>query len=358
MASIDRRVGRTGETTYRVRVRIKGRPAQIRSFTRLTDAKRWAQRTEVELRAGRHLPSSESVRHTLAELIARYERDVLPDHRPNERRVRGAQLRWWADRLGPYSLAEVTPSRIAEARDGLRRGEGPTGQEVSLATCNRYLAALSHVFTMAVKEFGWSSENPVSKVRRLREPRGRVRFLDEDERERLLASCRNSPDRRLFALVLLAIATGARQGELLALRWRDVDLARGVAIAHHTKNRERRVLPLAEPAVRALEELGRVRRVDSDLVFAGRRNGKALFPKKAFAAALAEAGIEDFRFHDLRHTAASYLAMSGATLAEIAEVLGHKTLSMVKRYAHLSDAHTASVVNRMNERFLGAGASR
>ena len=109
--------------------------------------------------------------------------------------------------------------------------------------------------------------------------------------------------------------------------------------------------PLAGPALDLLRELSRVRRIDTDLVFAG-PDGRAIFPRKPWERALTAAQIDDFRFHDLRHTAASYLAMSGATLAEIAEVLGHKTLEMVKRYSHLTDQHTSKVVARMNEKYL------
>ena len=108
---------------------------------------------------------------------------------------------------------------------------------------------------------------------------------------------------------------------------------------------------LAGPALAVLQELGKVRRIATDLVFAGRR-GVAAFPQEAWDEARLAAKIEDFTFHDLRHTFASYLAMSGATLAELAEALGHKTLAMVKRYAHLSEAHTSGVVKRMTERFL------
>jgi len=110
-------------------------------------------------------------------------------------------------------------------------------------------------------------------------------------------------------------------------------------------------LPLAGRASELLRQMASVRRLGSNAVFAG-RNGKALFPRDAWEAALVKAEISDFRFHDLRHTAASYLAMSGATLAEIAEVLGHRTLQMVKRYAHLTEQHTSSVVSRMNSKFL------
>jgi len=133
------------------------------------------------------------------------------------------------------------------------------------------------------------------------------------------------------------------------LRWRDIDLDRGVARVEKTKNNEKRALPLTHKALEVMTELHRRTDPDKrDYVFP-RRDGLA--PKnirKSWEAALRAAEIENFRFHDLRHTAASYLAMNGATLAEIAEVLGHKTLQMVKRYAHLSDQHTAAVVERMN----------
>ncbi len=154
-----------------------------------------------------------------------------------------------------------------------------------------------------------------------------------------------------------ALSTGARRGELLALRWPDVDWQRQVAVLHDTKNRERRALPITGHAFELLQELARVRRIDSDLIFAG-PTGKATYPRAAWERALRAAQIDDFRFHDLRHSAASYLAMSGATLAEIAEVLGHKTLAMVKRYSHLTEAHTAGVVARMNERIFPNGSAR
>jgi integrase len=205
-----------------------------------------------------------------------------------------------------------------------------------------------------VKEWGWVEGNPLTKVTKPKEPRGRVRFLDDDERERFLVACRESASPDLYPAVILALSTGARQQEVLGLRWPQVDLVRRVATLHETKNGERRVLPLAGPALELLRERSRVRRLDTDLVFPGRtKPNKPVDLRTPFATALKRAGIADFHWHDLRHTAASYLAMNGASLAEIAEVLGHKTLAMVKRYAHLSEAHTASVVERMNARFLG-----
>lgn len=231
-------------------------------------------------------------------------------------------MRWWLRQLGDRKLNEITPPLIAEARDALGRDASPRAGAASEATRNRYLAVLSHAFSIAEKEWGWVDQNPCRKVRRSREARGRARFLSDPERERLLLACQKSSEPRLYPLVVLALATGARQGELLRLRWVDVDFERGQAVLHHTKNSERRALPISRLTAEVLR-------------------------------ALEVAEVEGFRFHDLRHSAASYLAMSGATLAEIAEVLGHKTLAMVKRYSHLTDQHTQSVVERMNGRIFG-----
>ena len=133
---------------------------------------------------------------------------------------------------------------------------------------NRYLGSLSHPFTIAVREWEWLAEKPLTKVRRLPEPRGRDRFLSNEERERLFTACREAEDRRLYPLVVVATYSGARQGELLALRWRDIDWERGVAIIHDSKNREKRSIPIVGPAREVLEEMNRVRRLDTDLIFA------------------------------------------------------------------------------------------
>jgi integrase len=292
----------------------------------------------------------------VADLIDRYKQEVLSDKPEAKRRDQERHLRWFADRLGSYRLADVTPALISEQRSQLAKGTTVRHKKRSPATVNRYLISLSHVFTMAVREWGWMEQNPVQRVSKLKEPRGRVRFLSDEERDRLIEGCRSSSDSRLLPLVVLAISTGARQGELLRLRWPDVDFQRGVAVLHETKNEERRAIPLAGPALDLLRELSRVRRIDTDLVFAG-PDGRAIFPRKPWERALTAAQIDDFRFHDLRHSAASYLAMNGATLAEIAEVLGHKTLAMVKRYSHLTEAHTAGVVARMNEAIFPNGSA-
>jgi integrase len=359
MASIQKRTSKDGSVSYRVEVRLKGYPPQRATFKRRTDAKRWASSTESAIRERRHFKTAEASKHTLGELVDRYARDVLPKKKPKTQEPQRGQLAWWKEELGAYTLADCTPSLIAEARDKLAREpvtpkrSGSPPRYRSPASVNRYLAAVSHAFSLAVKEWGWIEDNPLRKVRKPTEPRGRVRFLSDEERERLLQACRESSNPWLHTAVVVALSTGMRKGELMGLIWQDVDLQTGRVTLRETKNGEIRVVPLAGPALALLKEHSKVRRLDTDLLFPGARTDRPVDLRAPWETALKRAGIEDFRWHDLRHSTASYLAMNGASLAEIADVLGHKTLAMVKRYAHLSEAHTAGVVERMNARFLG-----
>jgi integrase len=141
--------------------------------------------------------------------------------------------------------------------------------------------------------------------------------------------------------------------ELLTLKCQDVDLKRARIILHHTKNRQRRTIPLTGIALAEMKRLVPVRRLGTPFVFGSKDGTGPPDIWRPWKRALQEVEIEDFRFHDLRHSAASYLAMNGASLQEIGVLLGHKTLSMVQRYAHLSESHVASVVERMNTAVFG-----
>ena len=132
-----------------------------------------------------------------------------------------------------------------------------------------------------------------------------------------------------------------------------MDCKRGILTFRKTKNGETRAVPLTGYALDGLAQHAKIRRRDTSLVFPNNTGTRPLGIRDAFEGAVKRAGITNFHFHDLRHSAASYLAMNGASLMEIAEVLGHKTLSMVKRYAPLSEAHTAGVVARMNQAIFG-----
>ncbi|MET0063224.1 MAG: site-specific integrase [Candidatus Thiodiazotropha endolucinida] len=302
----------------------------------------------------RQLPSTEALKHTLSDLIDRYIENELGEVKTAGDKTR--HLNWWKDQLGGVKLADITPTLLSENRDKLKKRMRP-------ATVNRYLTSISHAFSVAVREWGWIDVNPVFKVRKLKEPRGRVRFLSEDqtdqrggvirgERSRLLDACRESRSPVLYDVVVLALSTGMRQGEILKLTWKDVDFRACRITLHNTKNDEIRAIPVTGLALDLLKKRAKVRRINSQFVFPDKKGKAPAKFRDAWLAALERAEIDDFRFHDLRHTAASYLAMSGATLAEIAEILGHKTLAMVKRYSHFSTDHVSGVLSKLDERMF------
>jgi integrase len=373
MAAIEKRKTNDGQVRYRVKIRLKGKPPQTETFHRLADAKRWAHETEVAIREDRYFKTVEAKKHTVGDLIDRYILDVMPLKKKSQKK-QTAQLLWWKGQIGCFTLAELTPALIGEKRDELLRGVTCRGSKRSPATVMRYLSALSHACTVATKEWGWLDDSPMRKVTKLREARGRVRFLDENERAQLLQACKESQNPHLYPVVLLAMSTGMRYGEIINLTWRDVDISRRRIILQETKNGDRRAVPLAGQALELLARLEKEHSGETDLLFPKLRKvatistpssiisehgvtkvQKVQKPAQlriAWQTAVKKAELKDFRFHDLRHTAASYLAMSGASLAEIAEILGHKTLAMVKRYSHLSDTHKHSVIDRMNKNFL------
>ncbi len=369
MAVIEKRKTKDGKIQYRVKIRLKGYPPQTSTHDLKSDAVRWAQDIESAIKEGRHFKTMESKKHTLGDLIDRYIRDVLPQKIKSQKK-QTAQLLWWKEQIGGFLLSDITPALIGEKRDELLRGMTYRKTKRSPATVMRYLSALSHAFTVAVKEWGWLDDSPIRKVTKLKESRGRVRFLNEEERERLLHACKESSNPFLFPVVLIAISTGMRYGEIINLTWADVDLLRKRIILQYTKNGERRSVPIAGQTFELLNQMEKKRRIDTNLLFPKLKNSKSenilqkdelqkvqkvqkpVQLRNAWQTALKKAGIEDFRFHDLRHCAASYLAMSGASLGEIADILGHKTLAMVKRYSHLSESHKHSVVDRMNKNFL------
>jgi integrase len=351
MARIKTRTATDGTIRYTAEVRLKGYPAQTATFKRKTDANKWIQDTESAIREGRHFKTAEAKKHTVAEMIDRYLSTAKLTKVQDEHT--GLHLRRWKDEIGYMLLSDVTADVITQLKDKLLNEEY-RGKPRSPTTVLRYMASLSTVFTTAVRDWAWLEDSPMKNIKKPKAARGRVRFLNDDERERLLIACKQSRNKQLYLCVILAISTGMRQAELFNLIWADIDLKAGYLILHETKNGERRRVPLAGHCLELLREHAKVRRLDTPLLFPGVKNPlQPIDLQPPWETARKNAGITDFTWHDLRHCTASYLAMNGASLAEIAEVLGHKTLQMVKRYAHLSDGHVSNVVASMNAKIFG-----
>jgi len=351
MATFEKRVSDDGVISYRAKIRLRGFEPVSATFQRLTDARTWAAQTETDLKANRYFGAAK--RHTVAEAIDRYIADALPTLK-SARSVQ-QRLEVWRERIGHLLLSDLSVATIKRHRDELKampkaRGEGErTGTDV-----NRTMAALSSALSFAVKELEWLEDNPMRRVRKFTEPSGRVRYLTEDELPALLKACRESANADLLLAVLLALSTGARQAEVMGLRWKQIDLKAKTALLVDTKNGERRTLPIVGEAYELLAARAKVRRIDDDRVFpAGPRakNPEAVTDLRApWEAALKAAGIADFHWHDLRHTCASYMAMSGVSQLEMAKLLGHKTLAMTMRYAHLSPQRTIEVASSLAKR--------
>jgi integrase len=373
MATVQKRKNDDGTTSYRVMVRLKGHPTATATFSRLTDAREWAKTTESDMKAGRYFSASKL--KTLGDLFDKYEKAAAP-------RLKSwdgvkSRLDWWRAKAGAEMLDAITPARIAEWRDELlatpiQRGGG----QRSAGDVNRTIAALSSAMTHAVKELGWIERNPCERVTKPKEAGGRVRFLSDDELPRLLDAVRASSHSDLLPAVLLALTTGARKGEILGLRWSQIDFKRRAITLHQgeTKNNAGRALPLSGEVVELLKARNKVRNLKDDRVFPPPADCKELELREPWKAALVLAGIDvrkatrkgrskvaandeapplmtsDFRWHDLRHTAASYLTMAGVSAIEVARVLGHKTLAMSLRYSHLAPDRVTELGDKLAAR--------
>jgi integrase len=343
-------------------------PLQVASFDRLTDARKWAAATESAIREGRHFKTTESKKHTFAEAIDRYCTDVLPvKFTAKEQRNRHPILTWWKNEIGVHVMADLASPMFAKCRDDLLKKTSKTGKQFSADSVKKYFGVIQNVLKYCVNEWHWLEQSPL-RDRPLEMPElppGRIRFLDDDERERLIKACRESANPLLYPAFILALSTGMRQGELMNLYWKDpatpptetawgvVHLKQNCIVLHSTKNGERRRVPLVGPGLEIMQEHTKLRRLDSQLLFPSpERPQQPMELKKSWFTALKQAEISNFRWHDIRHTTASYLVMSGASLAETAEILGHKSLQMTKRYAHLSDGHVSGVLATMNQKML------
>jgi integrase len=283
---------------------------------------------------------------TVAELLTLYEQEYLPHQALNTQYGKRAAYRWLRQAYGPLPLPDLTPALLRQWRDSL-------SQRVAPGTVIVYLRAVSTALTVAVDDYEWLPVNPALKVKKPAMPRGRERFLDVEEQSRLLAACQRSKSSLLAPLVVLALTTGARKRELLRLHWVQVDLAEGIVRVQRTKTKVRQAVPMPTMTVEMLTRW--YPQTDGVRVFPPPCGGRLASIDRAWYHALHQAQITDFHFHDLRHTAASYLLMSGCSLAEVAEILGHRSMETTKRYAHFLQSHTRALVERMAQQFIDEG---
>ncbi|CAA9892799.1 conserved hypothetical protein [Candidatus Methylobacter favarea] len=261
---------------------------------------------------------------------------------------------YWLAIFGKQPIKAIATSEIRRALDHYAKGkclrgdgEGKSRETDKIRSSNTVLrlkAVLSSIFKYALRR-GYLKDNPVDGIFIDATPNQIERFLDDRERKVLMASCQESTWDKLYLVVLMAITTGMRKAEITNLRWTDINFDKGLAKLATSKNGSPRINPI--PAL-ALEELKKFRQVGNGLIFGSPNDAEKPFDFRVqWTRAMQRAEIKNFRFHDLRHTAASYLVMNGASLHETAEILGHKSTQTTKRYAHLSTDHKSALSERV-----------
>jgi integrase len=321
---------------WQAKVRREGYPSTSKTFLRKSDAEAWARAQEAEMDRGAWRDRSSADSTTLYKLLERYLVDVVPTKRGAD--VEALRIKTlMGDKLTLHKLSALSPLVLSEWIDG-------RAKVVSGSTINRELNIVSACINWGRKRLMIQMENPVAGIIRPAQGKARERRLEDGEEAQLLEALEVAPraggrfsgmqNAWVRPVVLFALETAMRRGELLSLTWKDVDLKKRVAYLEITKNGTARAVPLSSRAVAVLESLKEekdgVQALSVGKVF--KTTEAAL--KKAFERACERAGINDFHFHDLRHEATSRLAEKLPNLIELAAVTGHKDLRMLKRYYH------------------------
>jgi len=348
MASIYKRKDGNG---WRAVVRIKGYPTICEHFERKPQAEDWARETEHKIKLGQYKFDQHKQLHTFSQLLDQYIANGMLEH------IRSAKdtlhhLNYWRTRFGSYALVHITPELIAKERLHLLETPNDSGRKRTGSTVNRYTASLSSLFTYAARQLRWITENPCAYLVKLKENPGRDRVLSTEEIARLLPICRDSRSPYLYCIVLLSLTTGARQGEILNLEWRDIDFTNRLAYIRETKNGRPRSISLSDPVIEELQRLHTLRHPLKPLVFASKTAFGRIDIKKAWQTALYLANIQNCRAHDMRHTFSTFAAAQGASNLELATAMGHRTLQMLQRYTHLDVQITKRFSQGISEKII------
>ena len=317
---------------------------QVRQSTGTSD-KKLAEAVLGKIRAniieGRFFDTLEEKQRTFDEMMEKYLKEVSVRKGPKGPSRDRTALSHLLPSFEKLTLAEISPKLIS-AYKVKRREEG-----AAPSTVNKELAVIRHAFNMAIKEWEWCRDNPVRRVSMEKVDNNRVRYLTDEEFERVLREC---PD-WLRPIVMVARYTGMRRENIVTLRWDQVNLFRKVVVLDRTKNGDRLGIPLCERVLEVFKTQNRVRRLGSPYVFPVADGSHILGDAvgMAFNRTCRRIGILDFRFHDLRHTFASMLVQRGVDLYRVQRLLGHRDARMTQRYAHLSPENLREAVAVLDE---------
>ena len=342
---------------YQAIIRKKGYKHIYKTFTKRCHAEKWAMSIEVEMENGTYVEpiqiSNDNINHEkieyVHELIDYFRVNVSPSQYADSKKY-NCMYDWWIEKIGCIKLSNLKASDLSMCKQYLLAEKLKSGKPRKANTINKYLMCLSAVLTYARDELELIEYNPMSKVKIIPKPEGRKRFLSEDELKIFLEACKNHSD-MVYLFVLIALSTGARYDEVHQLKIENIDYPNERVYYLDTKNGTSRGVHLEVNILNFIKEYCEVNNIDS-YIFKGKRRNSLAFIRGTLYKIIRDIGLKDFTIHDTRHTFASYSAMNGATLLDIAELLGQKSLTVTRRYSHLTQKHTDAIVKKVVKKII------
>ena len=335
---------------YQVDIRVKGYDRVCKSF-KGSDAKllkkqalAWATQVEKQMLDGSFIQENKNQPiKTVKDLIEYFRTNIAPVRYKNQAHKYNCMYDWWIDKIGGIKLKDLTASDISHCKQILISEPIKKNKPRAANTINKYLMCISAVLTFAVDELELITYNPKRKVKCVPKPEGRKRFLSIDELTTFLNACKNDSD-IVYLFALIALGTGGRYTEVQTLKVENIDFINSRVYYLDTKNNTSRGVYLENNIMEVLKKYLQDNNITTGYIFKGKRKDQLSFLRGKIYNIIKDIGIENFTIHDMRHTFASYAAMNGASLLDISELLGHKSLTMSRRYSHLTQKHTDNIV--------------
>ncbi len=325
---------------------------KARTLDTKDEAEQWGKHTLYEIHKG--IVTKETLRErTLREAIDLYVQDMLP---PGSAADVTRHLKWWNARIGHLYLSEITPKLLTDYKNELLTEPTHRGKKRANATVRYYLISLQCVFQAAIKDWFWINENPVLKVRKPPIANHTSReSLTPNECRLLLDACKESRNPYLYYIVLIALGTGMRRGEILGLRWENIDFQKNLIRLKTTKNGSPHTVPMTRFVTQTLKNLFEKERVgDLSYEIFPRLNKRPLDIRTAFNFALKRVNLKraGIVFHSLRHTCRTLLAESGATVLDAMKITNHQDVRSSQTYNHPSTDHLRKILERATEKVI------
>lgn len=353
-------------STYQAVIRIKGYKTKTKTFKLKSEAQKWAEPIELAMKNGTYIEENGLMNTKFGSIKIEYVEDLINYFKDNVAPTRYADASkydcmydWWSEKLKGIKVKNLSASNLAVCKQLLLTETVDIGKHKKNEkrkprkpnTINKYLMCMSAILTHAVKELEIIELNPMSKIDTVPKPEGRKRFLSIEELSLYLSACKNH-SQMIYLFVLIALATGGRYSEVQHLKIENIDYDNQRVYYLDTKNKTSRGVYLELDILNLLKQYCSENNIESGYIFKGKRGNALAFIRDTLYQIIKDIGLQDFTVHDMRHTFASYSAMNGATLLDIAELLGQKSLSVARRYSHLTQKHTDTVVKKVVKKII------